>query len=247
MASPTASTGPSSRPSSSPSALLDDSVPYGIQYSSIALSDLYDHGCSPCYSVSYSSMTSTANITTCAGPLLFVGARLDSSTTFLLGAFSTAQRVAEQTALDVTRLSNGVYWYLHSSKSFGFSGRPDIKQAPGDIASTMGHSRLSWNLDNELGGYRAGNDTNLSGSNHWRKAIYNCPEGEILPMIISSLLVQLTDKIAAYPLITIFCFLSRRILASIFWSFHVRANSICQRTSCYKRTYLTTIILLHLF
>ena len=133
-------------------------------------------GCTSCYNVYYSSVTTTSVLDACTGPYLFVGAISPStSTTFLLGAIDTASVVLNHTVKNTPHYSKGVYWYLTSSYSFGFSNASNIAQQYSDVGSWETDYRLSWALDGN-GGYRAGANLGLAGdSSNWKKSIYNCP------------------------------------------------------------------------
>ena len=133
-------------------------------------------GCSQCYIAYYGEETFASRILSCAGPVLFVGAqKFWWQSTFYLGAFNTASEVHKITALNTPHASNGAYWYFSPDKSFGFLGNDTLHQATADTGTTNPESRLSWNLGNGHGGYRAGDNIDLSTSIQWRKIIYNCP------------------------------------------------------------------------
>ena len=67
-------------------------------------------GCTKCYEDLYGPTTYTSNITSCAGPYLFVGGRSVTRNNFLLGAFAPAAEVLTVTPYDLPHLHNGVYW-----------------------------------------------------------------------------------------------------------------------------------------
>ena len=155
-------------------------IPAGIQYNSVKEDDLKSE-CSLCYEDPFDKETFPTHILSCAGPVLFVGAQRYhgwwswETKTMYLGAFALASEVHQTTALNTPHLSNGVYWYFTPGKSFGFLGDTDLHQEPtGDTGTTNIEARLSWNLDNGYGGYRAGDYTqgDLESVN---KLIYNCP------------------------------------------------------------------------
>ena len=157
-------------------------IPYGIQYDSVTELNLNSGQCSLCYSASYHLRTSSDNVLSCAGPVLFVGAQTVSlsgrwwDSTIYLGAFGLASDVHKSTVLNTPHLSNGAYWYFTPGKSFGFLSDTDLQQnTTADTGTTNPDSRLSWNLDNSHGGFRAGSNTDLYDQNIYRKLIYNCP------------------------------------------------------------------------
>ena len=162
-------------------------MPYGIQPNPSDAHQALDYltdtlHCKPCYEDPYEKPTSSENILSCAGPILFVGAAYTpfiGETRVYLGAFALAQEVHKITVLNTPHESNGVYWYFTPGKSFGFLGDNDLQQdASEDTGTTNPGSRLSWTL-NTYGGYRAGTRTDLSGeTGYWGqfwKMIFNCP------------------------------------------------------------------------
>ena len=159
-------------------------LPWGIQYNTVTVDDLLAGGCSPCLSEYYATPTTSANILSCAGPVLFVGAKYGWSSTLNLGAYGLASEVQTVTALNTPHLSNGVYWYFVPGQSFGFLKDNTLQQASADIGTTNPDSRLSWHLDVNgggvsVGGYRAGSYNQLNHDTNWQKIIYNCPNGTL--------------------------------------------------------------------
>ena len=151
-------------------------IPYGIQYNG-EIEDVLKSECTLCYEVYYEEGTSSIDILSCAGPVLFVGARRYEpwlkKNLIQLGAFGLASAVHRTTALNTPHFSNGVYWYFTPGKSFGFLKDTDLHQEPaGDTGTTNIEARLSWNL-NGHGGHQPG----ISGDepSMYLKIIYNCP------------------------------------------------------------------------
>jgi hypothetical protein len=134
-------------------------------------------GCTSCYDESYGSKTTMKNVSSCVGPQIFVGGLASNATTFLLGAYGPASVLHNHTGLNCVRRYNGVCWYSKANYSFGFlECGTELNQNKADIGSTSPKSRLSWNIDNGLGGYRAGVFIGLNKDTQgWRKLIYNCP------------------------------------------------------------------------
>ena len=174
---PVPTTMPTPVPTFSPT---NSAIPYGIQYNSVTEYDLKARGCSVCYFKAYAGNTNSDDISSCAGPVLFVGAhKYMHLSSIYLGAFGLASEVQRKTASNTPHLSNGVYWYFTSGKSFGFLGDTDLQQEPtADVGTTNPDSRLSWNLDNPYGGYRVGSQLNISDAT-WYKAIWSCPNGTL--------------------------------------------------------------------
>ena len=144
--------------------------------------DLYARGCLPCLSQLYATPTTSTNILSCAGPVLFVGVKYGWTAKLNLGAYGLASEVQTRTALNTPHLSNGVYWYFLPGQSFGFLKDNTLQQASADIGTTNPDSRLSWHLDVNgggvsVGGYRAGSYVQLNHDTTFLKIIYNCPNG----------------------------------------------------------------------
>ena len=171
-----AATMPTPVPTFSPT---NSAIPYGIQYNNVTVSDLKARGCSVCYKDTYAGQTNSNDISSCAGPVLFVGAQNDNWSSIYLGAFGLASEVQRSTERDTPHLSNGVYWYFTSGQSFGFLGDTSLQQNGADIGTTNPDSRLSWHLDLGAGGWRAGAYTYLSNDATWQKVIWSCPNGTL--------------------------------------------------------------------
>ena len=153
---------------------------YGIQYNIVTPSDLSNYGCSVCYNVTYSTVTSTADIDQCIGPSLYVGAMRYGASSFLLGAFGSSLEIQTRTELNKPHVFNGVNWYFTAEQSFGFLDiRASLNQYSADYQGDYSESRLSWHLDTYSGGYRAGAYASLNSDTSFMKAIFNCPGNSI--------------------------------------------------------------------
>ena len=161
-------------------------IPYGIQQDSVKEDDLNSE-CSICYFAHHEQPTSSEDILSCTGPVLFVGAQdwnrwwWWTDKTMYTGAFALVSAVHKTTALNTPHLSNGVYWYFTPGKSFGFRGDTDLHQDPegdtGDLNSRTSVKHLSWTL-NGRGGYRpgfTGDEFIATDDEFFEKRIYNCP------------------------------------------------------------------------
>jgi hypothetical protein len=150
---------------------------HGIQHKSMTLLSLSSYGCIAYYDELYFAQTKKSDIIHCSWPTMFVGALSTDTTVFLLGAFVNTSIIRKGTCLNSPKESNGVCWYMKPETSFGFLDcNSTLSQTPADHGNTNPESRLSWNVDNGLGGYRAGRLTDLSSSNTtWRKVLYMCP------------------------------------------------------------------------
>ena len=65
-----------------------------------------------------------------------------------------------------------VYWYRTAGKSFGFAPSGTIRQTTADNEDLTNAQRLSWLLDQNIGGYRVGALRSLQDNALWRKIIY---------------------------------------------------------------------------
>ena len=159
------------------------SYPSGIQYETVPLNSATYKGCKACYSRHYKYPTNSSDVEKCEGPYLFVGAGMfvRGKLSIILGAFELAEVVKKVTVRNTPRLSNGVYWYYTPGVSFGFLNNTDLMQSDGDIGTSDPKSRLSWLLDSNLGGYRAGTIINPIAVidpplyHPYFKVLLNCP------------------------------------------------------------------------
>jgi hypothetical protein len=144
------------------------SVPTGILQNQAPVADFY-----VCYFVPYADFTTTSIVKDCCSrftSLLVAGFATSTSSTFLLGAYAASASICLDTVTNSPNGINGVFWYLTSSKSFGFADSATIVQSTADTqAGTM---RLSWHLDQMDGGYRVGSTVGLNSNTVYYKAIY---------------------------------------------------------------------------
>ncbi len=79
------------------------------------------------------------------------------------------------TAGNETRMSHGVHWYCSLERGFGFAPNDDIAldaANPRDSNHPTDPLRLSWRVDGEYGGYRAGDIRDLFLSSEYRKLLW---------------------------------------------------------------------------
>lgn len=97
-----------------------------------------------------------------------------SATKVKIGGGGLAGNVfAETSSTSTANYFDSVYWYNFPGKSFGFVGSTySVYLNPADTYATSDTTRLSWNLDNEMGGYRAGTALNLNSDSTYRKVVY---------------------------------------------------------------------------
>jgi hypothetical protein len=123
----------------------------------------------------YSQPTKTENLDPGKGEWLCIGAREVGKNVMLLAAMAKRQDVLRRTSTSSeVHQANGAYWYCCPGKSFGFSrnSRIDLKSA--DTEDTDGEYRLSWHLDSDSGGWRAGMKKNLvrEAGTHYEKVVF---------------------------------------------------------------------------
>ncbi|CAF0907647.1 unnamed protein product [Rotaria sordida] len=89
-----------------------------------------------------------------------------------LAAAGPASVLTLNTTWNQPQLFGQVYWYRTNGKSFGFSPLPTIRQTSADNEDLNSPLRLSWLLDQNIGGYRAGAIRSLPDNSMWHKVIY---------------------------------------------------------------------------
>jgi hypothetical protein len=96
-----------------------------------------------------------------------------SASTVKIGAGGLAKNVfAETSSTSAANCIDGACWYNYKTKSFGFAPNNYITLNPADVYYATDTTRVSWNLDNGYGGYRAGSAINLNSDSTYRKVIY---------------------------------------------------------------------------
>jgi hypothetical protein len=96
----------------------------------------------------------------------------DSSLFDVLAFIPASDLVSSSSTSQAYGPKNGVYWYYYSGYSVGFASSSSIRLGSADTNSTDCSRRLSWYLDQNLGGYRSGCNTDIRGGE--RKIIYSC-------------------------------------------------------------------------
>ena len=127
------------------------------------------------YDRPYSDQTTTSilrNTSLLCPNQVLVGARRNSDPQLTLAAAGPKEVLQQQTAVNGTIRFGDVYWYLTASKSFGFSPNNRVFLNSGDMEESTPELRLSWHVDQNVGGYRIGTLKELNGDSAWRKVIY---------------------------------------------------------------------------
>lgn len=123
----------------------------GLQYD-VTFKSLAEAKCVVCYNSKCPARTTSANITSCAGPYLFVGAGSLNGTMLTVGAWAAASEVQKPTPLNSPHLSNGVYWYFKEGDYFGFLSSPNMSvmlesDERRDVDALSRSSKLLWSID----------------------------------------------------------------------------------------------------
>ncbi|CAF3719515.1 unnamed protein product [Rotaria sp. Silwood1] len=121
----------------------------------------------------YSHRTRSIDLVQVAGVCrneVIVAASINGS--ILLAAVGPASVLTTNTTWNQPQKFGDVFWYRTSGKSFGFAPTFTIRQTQGDNEDLSSSLRLSWLLDQDLGGYRAGVTRSLAESSIWYKTIY---------------------------------------------------------------------------
>jgi len=101
---------------------------------------------------------------------VIVGATYNGSIT--LAAVGPASVLTTNTLWNQPQQFGQVYWYRTTGLSFGFSPNSFIRQTSADNEDLYSPLRLSWLLDQNMGGYRAGVTRSLANNLLWHKVVY---------------------------------------------------------------------------
>jgi hypothetical protein len=148
-------------------------------HNSVSVAKLLSFECSLCYTADYKESTSTMDIMSCSGPILFVGTKSTRSSTFLHGAYGPSALVKASNPRNIPKIHNGVYWHFIEGTVFGFTY--DIEAIPNGELGTMDTDKgVFWRLDapSDKNGYKK--DLNIGKIFNFmphkiEKFIYNCP------------------------------------------------------------------------
>lgn len=131
------------------------------------------HGWTRVFDQPYSHKTRLDDLNQVAGIChnhVLVGATLNG--TMSLAAVGPSSVLTLNTLWNQPKQLGQVYWYRTSGKSFGFAPLSTIRQTSGDNEDLSSPLRLSWSLDQNIGGYRAGTTRSLYDNSLWHKVIY---------------------------------------------------------------------------
>ena len=175
----------------------------GIQFNTISTQDLLELGCNLCFRSDDAFTMHSADIKSCIGPVLFVGAKLEHSAVFLHGSFAPADIVQSQNANSAPDEFSGVYWHFITGSYFGYSAILGSSQIIADDKSFPG-GEFFWRIDrNDAERKRVHTDgdkfpilddssTDVLISDHpsagqptHEKFIYNCPGWESIRLFLN--------------------------------------------------------------
>ena len=156
-----------------------DYYPTGIQQD-VSEQTLIDNGWTKFYEQTYGTPigTSSTLIRPSEQYVILSGKAVDS-TTILLAAAAPTDQVFTETVINTPQLLNGTYWYFTLNIGFGVGGSigfaptNQIAQGTADVQSASGSLRLSWHLEDFVGGYRIGTDTSLNSSTDYLKQVWS--------------------------------------------------------------------------
>ena len=109
--------------------------------------------------------------------VILAGKAVGSSTIILAAAAPTAQ-VFTETVIDTPQLLNGTYWYYTLATncptcgSIGFAPTNSITQNSADTSNVGDPLRMSWHLQDGIGGYRLGTEIGLNSSTDYLKQVW---------------------------------------------------------------------------
>lgn len=121
----------------------------------------------------YSHKTCITDLNQAAGICrneVLVGATYNQS--IVLAAVGPATVLSVNTLWNQPQQFGQVYWYRTNGKSFGFAPDSSIRQTLGDNYDLTNSQRLSWILDQDIGGYRVGSTRSFIDDSLWHKIIY---------------------------------------------------------------------------
>jgi hypothetical protein len=134
-----------------------------------------------CMDVPYSDYTTQDKLAACSNDpnqYVVVGAKLAGSSKLALMAVAKASEAFAQHC--DARLANGAYWYNCAGLSFGFAASSSISLNSADTGNDQCEYRISWHIDQNVGGYRAGCTLALNSDSSYYKQIYILP-GDSIP------------------------------------------------------------------
>ena len=156
-----------------------DYYPTGIQQD-VSEQTLIDNGWTKFYEQTYGTPIGTSStLIRPSEQYVILSGKAEDSTTILLAAAAPTDQVFTETVINTPQLHNGTYWYFTlnmfggAGGSIGFAPTNQIAQGTADVQSNEGELRLSWHLEDFVGGYRIGTDTSLNSSTDYLKQVWS--------------------------------------------------------------------------
>ena len=152
-----------------------DYYPSGIQQN-VSEQTLRNNGWTLFYEQTYG--TTIGNSTTPirpSGQYVILSAKAAGSSTITLAAAAPTSGVFTETAINTPQLLNGTYWYYTLATncgvcgSIGFAPSNSITQNSADVSNTEDPLRMSWHLQDGMGGWRLGTITNINDASYLKQ------------------------------------------------------------------------------
>ena len=104
--------------------------------------------------------------------MLCAGGGLKNSDVLELVSCGNCHAVLTPTSLNDPKYVYTAYWHMTDGQSFGFSPIYTINQSSADTFDLNDPFRLSWHLNQTVGGYRVGKISGLNSDNIYKKYIF---------------------------------------------------------------------------
>ena len=179
----------------------------------VPISSLVAAGCAPCCEMPYGSVSKSQDITSCAGPYLFVGTQIGDKQVLEIGALTSVEVLRMESTRSEPYLSNGLYWHYMKGCSFGFTAVEyddnsiDRERRDSVVTRSSSHA-VSWSIDQSIG---CTTDDELKShsavdTSSWTKHAYNCPGVRLhvcMMMIICGLIISCCEQYGSSICMTI--------------------------------------------
>jgi hypothetical protein len=144
-----------------------------IEQDNLSSAALLQSGWTLSYQHLYEYKTTVAELDAVGGTKWLVAARRKGKDTLVVAAMGDRDVVLKRTReRAVAHEHNGAYWYCFEGNSFGFAPTARVNLWYADEEDQASQHRLSWFLDKDDGGWRAGYACNLDTSKDWEKLIF---------------------------------------------------------------------------
>ena len=107
------------------------------------------------------------------GKKVLVAARQTGSDILTIAAMGDKDAVLKRTTdMEEAYEHNGACWYCYEYNGFGFAPNGTVRVNNADAEDRASPHRLSWHLDGQGGGWRAGSNIDLNRSTDWEKLVF---------------------------------------------------------------------------